>query len=54
MVYACAERFAALAALAFAKFATSAAFLATDILFFAGTLFGADAAAFLDAAHLLR
>ena len=44
-------RFAALAARAFARFATSAAFRAGDISFFAGALFAAGFSALWIAAH---
>jgi hypothetical protein len=48
--YACAARFAALAALAFARFANSVALRAGDIFLFAGALFAAGFAA-LTASH---
>ena len=53
LFYAVAARFAALAALAFARLATSAAFRAADIFLFAGAVFGSEAA-FFDSAHLFR
>ena len=52
-----AARFAALALLAFAKFASNAAFLARDIFFFAGAVFAgavAGASDFFDSAHRFR
>jgi len=53
VVYAFAARFAALAALAFARFATSAAFRAGDSFFFGAVFFG-GAACFLETAHRFR